>query len=226
MEHIVTSQTLARPVEIPVEAVRDQLVAAAQDHVLRPGQAVDLPALAARTRLSEPTLRLTLALLAEEGLLCVDGPDTYALRAPSSTEVLDIYDARAGIEGFSARLLAERNDPVLNLQLYRVIDAALACPDYDDRAYFDANHRIHRAMVAGTGNGFLLKCFDDLWRRGAAFGLFAAIENVDFLASLAEHTALVDAIATGDGSLAADRMIAHVRDGYFLKLDASLREPL
>lgn len=221
----MTTQAPARPVTIPVQAVRDQLVAAARDNTLLPGQGVSASQLAGKLSCPETDVQMTLPLLVDEGFLKEDGSGGFILRILAPSEVLDLYNARAGIEGFSARLLAERNDPVLNARLFNVIDEAVSCPDYDTRAYFDANHRIHRAMVAGTENRFLLRCFDDLWRRGAVFGLFATIENVDFAASLAEHTALVDAIATGDGSLSADRMIAHVRDGYFLKLDASQRGP-
>ncbi len=221
----MTTQAPARPVSIPVQAVRDQLVAAAQDNTLTPGQAVSATQLAEALSCPETAVQMTLPLLVDEEFLQVDGNGAYILRNLAPSEILDLYNARAGVEGFSARLLAERNDPALNKRLYKVINEAVSCPDYDARAYFDANRRIHRAMVAGTENRFLLRCFDDLWRRGAVFGLFATIENVDFAASLAEHTALVDAIATGDGSLSADRMIAHVRDGYFLKLDASQRGP-
>ncbi len=209
-----------------LDRVRDRILAEVRAGTLRPGRTIAPEPLADDLGLAVTEVRALLGRLVDEGFVYGDGPKGgLAIRQLAETEVLDLYNARAGIEGFSARLLAERNDPALNKRLLGVISATARMDERSERAYFDANHMIHRSIVAATDNAFLLGFFDNLWRRGACFGLFASIEKVDVSASLAEHTALVEAIATGDGAMAAERMIAHVRDGYFLFLDARQDSP-
>ncbi|MCC5984261.1 MAG: GntR family transcriptional regulator [Rhodobacteraceae bacterium] len=213
-----------------LDRVRDRILADVRAGVLKPGRVIAPAALAADLGLAEDTVRALLGRLVDEGFLhgaAAEGAPEggLAIRELGETEVLDLYNARAGIEGFSARLLAERNDPALNRRLLDVIGGAARMDARSEQAYFDANHMIHRSIVSATDNAFLLGFFDNLWRRGACFGLFASIDKVDVGASLAEHTALVEAIATGDGAMAAERMIAHVRDGYFLFLDARQDSP-
>lgn len=227
----MTNPTQAALAEVAVvrsllDRVRDRILADVRAGVLKPGRMIAPAALAADLGLAEKDVRALLGRLVDEGFVHADGPEGgLAIRELGETEVLDLYNARAGIEGFSARLLAERNDPGLNRRLLDVIGAAARMDAHSEQAYFDANHMIHRSIVEATENAFLLGFFDNLWRRGACFGLFASIDKVDVGASLAEHTALVEAIATGDGAMAAERMIAHVRDGYFLFLDARQDSP-
>ena len=48
--------------------------------------------------------------------------------------------------------------------------------------------------------------------------LFATIQLVDLSRSLGDHMALIDAIETGNGSVAAEKMISHIRDGKELQM--------
>ena len=64
--------------------------------------------------------------------------------------------------------------------------------------------------------------FDNIWNRGTAFRLFAAIEKVDLAKSLGDHMALVDAIETGDRTVALDAFIEHIQDGFDLQMAASI----
>ena len=85
---------------------------------------------------------------------------------------------------------------------------------------FNANRAIHRRFVELVENRYLLEMFDNIWNRGIAFRLFAAIEKVDLSKSLGDHMALVDAIETGDMVVALEAFIDHIRQGYELQNEA------
>jgi DNA-binding GntR family transcriptional regulator len=46
------------------------------------------------------------------------------------------------------------------------------------------------------------------------------LQGIDLRQSLGDHQSLADAIETGDGNIAAEKMIAHIRNGYQLQLNA------
>ena len=60
--------------------------------------------------------------------------------------------------------------------------------------------------------------FDNIWNRAASYQLFASIDNVDLSNSLGEHMKLVDAIETGDRTLALEACIDHIEDGFALQM--------
>lgn len=63
------------------------------------------------------------------------------------------------------------------------------------------------------------------YKARACCALFARIDKMDIGALVARRTALVEALAAGDGATAAERMIAHMRDGNVLFLDARQGRP-
>ena len=70
-----------------------------------------------------------------------------------------------------------------------------------------------------SDNRYLLEFFDNIWNRGSSYTIFSTLENTDLARSLGDHMSLVDAIETGNDSLAAEKMIAHITDGYRLQLE-------
>ncbi len=85
------------------------------------------------------------------------------------------------------------------------------------RTYFTANRNIHRSFVEATKNGIMLDFFDTIWSRGTSFTLFASISADSLADSLGDHMNLVDVIETGDGTRAAEAMIAHIKNGLELQ---------
>ena len=167
--------------------------------------------------ISRTPIREALFRLEQEGILSVSGRGGFKIRIPDEGEIDELYGARAAIEGYSARLLAEAGTPETLARLRQEITALEDLRDTSVRAYFEANMAIHRAFVAAAGNRFLLEQFNNIWGRGSSFALFAEIRKQSMARSLGNHTALVDAIASGDGCLAAEKMIEHILDGRDLQ---------
>ena len=116
--------------------------------------------------------------------------------------------------------LAAQNDGFKNRELRATIEREENISSPTVQAYFDANRNIHRRFVELVENRYLLEMFDNIWNRGTAFRLFAAIEKVDLANSLGDHMALINAIETGDKGVALEAFIDHIQDGFDLQMEA------
>ena len=212
--------SLSKPRIRLADQVYNQILQAIHNHVIMPNERIVQEKLADELQISRTPVREALLRMEQEGILQRSKHGGFIIRKLTTQEIAEIYDTRASIEGFAARLLAERNDKKLNDQLRQVIRKKEAMIDHNVHTYFQTNLTIHRIIVEATGNHLLLEFFDNLWNRGSSYTLFAAIYNVDLAESLGDHVALIDTIETGVGSVAAERMINHIRAGLQLQIRA------
>ena len=206
--------------------VYDQLVSAIMDKAIGPDDRLVQEKLAAELDISRTPVREALLRLEKEGVLCVANSGGFRLARISEEETLELYQARAAIEGQAARILAARNDPKDIEKLRDVIARTEASKHSTTRDYFVANRTIHRAFMEAAGNRFLLEMFDMIWGRAMAFHLFSVIEYVDIASSLGKHQTLVDAIATGDRGHALEVFTDHIQEGFDLQVDGLRHSPV
>lgn len=200
------------------DEVYDQLVRAIMDREIGPEDRLVQEKLAAELDISRTPVREALLRLEKEGVLHLANSGGFRLAKISEEETLELYQARAAIEGQAARILAARGD-VEELEKLRVlIRQTEDLKNPTTRDYFVANRTIHRAFMVAAGNRFLLEMFDMIWGRAMAFHLFAAIENADISKSLGNHIELVDVIAKGDRGEALEAFTAHIQEGFELHL--------
>ena len=209
---------LSQPRVRLADQVYDQIMQAIRDGSISPDDRIVQEKLAEVFEISRTPIREALFRMEQEGILVVAGRGGFRIRRLEQDEIAELYGARASIEGFAARLLAETGGPETFDRLRKQIAEAEDLKENTVQAYFDANMSIHRAFVQATGNRFLLEFFDNIWNRGSSFTLFASIRGADLSKSLGDHLGLVDAIETGDGSAAAEKMIAHIYDGQTLQM--------
>ena len=176
--------------------------------------------LAAEMEISRTPVREALLRLEQEGVLVTSPRGGFTLYKMGEGEVRELYQARAAVESQVARILASQNDGFKNRELRATIEREENISNPSVKAYFDANRAIHRRFVELVENRYLLEMFDSIWNRGTAFRLFAAIEKVDLANSLGDHMALVEAIETGDRTVALDAFIEHIQDGFDLQMAA------
>ena len=176
--------------------------------------------LAAELEISRTPVREALLRLEQQGVLVSAARGGFKLYQMSEAEVRQLYQARAAIEGQAARILASKNLPELNQQLRDTVEREEAISEPSVKAYFEANRAIHRRFVELIDNTYLLDMFDNIWNRAVSYQLFAAIENVDLSNSLGDHMKLIDAIETGDVTIALETYIEHVTDGFNLQISA------
>jgi len=176
--------------------------------------------LASELDISRTPVREALLRLEQEGVLVAAKRGGFKLHRMTETEVRQLYQARAAIEGQAARILASQNKSSLNDQLRSTILQAEKNVAPNVKAYFEANRNIHRKFVELIDNQYLLDMFDNIWNRAVSYQLFSTIEKIALSESLGDHIKLVDAIETGDKTVALETYIDHVTDGFNLQISA------
>lgn len=161
--------------------------------------------------ISRAPIREAARLLESEGLLSFDPNRGFTVRQLTFRELMDVFDVRICIERHAARLAATRRDPALLATLadrYRAILDASETADRSGEA--EADFSFHHAIVNASGNARLLRLYDDA---AAELRLILSlVGSVDTGRAIARsHEPLIDAIASGDPVLAADRMEDHIR---------------
>ena len=202
------------------DEVYEQLMAAILSGEIGPDDRLVQERLAAEMEISRTPVREALLRLEQDGVLITSPRGGFTLYRMNEGEIRELYQARAAVESQAARILAAQNDPLKNHELRATIEREENIASPTVQAYFDANRNIHRRFVELVDNRYLLEMFDNIWNRGVAFQLFAAIEKVDLSKSLGDHIALVDAIETGDKTIALEALIDHITDGFQLQMEA------
>ncbi|MEE2716854.1 MAG: GntR family transcriptional regulator [SAR324 cluster bacterium] len=201
------------------EVYRQVFSAILSGHI-EPGERIVQEKIAAEINVSRTPVREALLRLEQEGILEIASRSGFRIRKITDAEVRQIYQAREAVEGYSARIMAESGTPTQHNAIETVIAQEQQSQPDGIEDFFRANKRIHRTIVEQTDNRHLLEMFDSLWNRGISFRLFAAISNVDLAESLGEHQVLVDTIRVGSPEAAEAAMVAHIRDGLDLQLEA------
>lgn len=216
-------KSLSQPRVRLADQVYDQIMQAIRDGTISSDDRIVQEKLAEEFEISRTPIREALFRMEQEGILEIAGRGGFRIRTLGQDEIAELYGARAAIEGFSARLLADADDSRACERLRKFITKAEDLKEDTVQAYFNTNMAIHRSFVEAAGNRYLLEFFDNIWTRGLSFTLFATIRESDLPKSLGDHLALVDAIEAGDGSFAAERMISHICEGKDLQIEAAAR---
>jgi len=176
--------------------------------------------LATELDISRTPVREALLRLEQEGVLVTAKRGGFKLHRMTESEVRQLYQARAAIEGQAARILASKNNRSVNQQIRQAILQQEKNVEPTVKSYFDANRNIHRTFGELISNQYLLDMFDNIWNRAVSYQLFSTIDNIDLSQSLGDHMVLLDAIETGDKTVALETYIEHVTDGFNLQITA------
>jgi len=179
---------------------------------IRPGDAIVESELAAELQLGRTPVREALKRL-EADRLVVSFPrrGTYATGVDVA-DLRDISQIRVNLEPVAAHAAAENATAPVRSELTELADRieALDIDNIDRRELMQWDVRVHRAMYRATGNPHLedvLVRYDNLATR--IFCLF--LERMPTVARhVAEHVALLRAIAAGDADGAAGIARDHV----------------
>ncbi|MBV9555698.1 MAG: GntR family transcriptional regulator [Pseudolabrys sp.] len=121
---------------------------------LKPGDRLSELSVVERLGISRTPIRMALVRLEEEGLLEALPSGGFAVRAFSERDIYDAIELRGTLEGFAARIAAERGVPAALLaqmkDVLRDMDALVAkrtltVDDFSD--YVDLNGRFHALLI-------------------------------------------------------------------------------
>lgn len=199
-----------------VDDVYDQLVVLIVDGHVAPEDPLSIDALAREFGVSTSPVREALARLEATGLIRRMAMRGYRVApALEAAELRDLMDARMLIEpGAAGRAAAASPRESTIAALDAAVEDLARAPrgsSYESfRDYYEADRRFHHAVVAGTGNRFVVQSYEALGGQFQRFRLFSGRGVTDADATIAEHRAVRDAIAAGDSLVAASAMHAHL----------------
>lgn len=156
-------------------------------------------------------LRAALVQLVHEGLVEHERNRGAKVRLVGESEAVEILETRAALEGLIARKAAENAtaDDVAKLQ--EILESMRAYRDDGDLvAASDANTGLHAAIVRIAGHRTAARLVSTLNSQIVRFQYRTILQPGRPERSLAEHGAIVEAIAAGDGDAAEAAMRAHL----------------
>jgi len=142
--------------------------------------------------------------------------DVYPRRGVFVTSVnirdlASLSEVREVLEGYAARLAAERATEDDQRELATLIDECRRKSGLDRRGLIDLDQRIHRHVYRCTHNGFLETTLDEYYVLALRIW-FLALDRVERLdEAVREHRELLEAIRDRDGERAENAMRRHVQ---------------
>lgn len=179
---------------------------------LAPGSWIDELKLAEEYGISRTPLREALKVLATEGLVTMKVRRGAYVTEVSEQDLSDVYHLLALLESDAASVVAERATPG-ELQELQALHEQLEASVADRETFFRINEAFHRKLLALANNRWRDQMVSDLRKVMKLNRHHSLLKSGRLQESLAEHRALMAALQARDGSLAAQRMREHFRNG-------------
>ena len=176
---------------------------------------LDERSLAGQLGISRTPVREAVARLAQEGLVEVVARKGVFIVRKTRDEILETITVWAALESMAARLAAELAT-VGEIDALKRLAAAYDTDDARARVdeYAEANIRFHQAILEAGRCAMLKDIADGLLVHVRAVKSRAMHEADRAVRSVADHRAIVDAIAMRDPDLAGERVLKHTMGLY------------
>lgn len=176
---------------------------------LASGERLNEVELAAALGISRGPLREAIQRLRSEGLLtAVSGRGAF-VRTFTPDGLRDLYEVRVALEGHAVRIAANVASRAaiaeLRAMVERTGEALTVCSPGPDALEF------HQQVVALTGNSALIEAATEAHRQVSLVRARSGHVSGRAREALAEHRAVLDRMAVGDGDGAAALMTEHLR---------------
>ena len=177
---------------------------------LSPLSVIDEQALGEELDLGRTPIREALHRLAAEGLVLIAPRRGMFVAEISITDLQKIFEVRVVLEGFCARLAAQRTSQEQVAQIEATLQELDQVPDRDWRAVMKIDERFHELIYQAADNEFLT---DELSRLHAlSLRLwYLVLDGVeDVRGEVAVHREIIPALKAGDGAWAEALMQKHL----------------
>lgn len=128
------------------------------------------------------------------------------------TDVLrQIIEARLAFEPVAAELAAKRASKTQLKRIHDTFEGMVRAPKNARKLWVDADLEFHLAILAASGNVFLMRLGDALSHALEEIFVRSSAKREDYRSVLAEHKAVLDAINAGDSVLARSLMLGLIK---------------
>jgi DNA-binding GntR family transcriptional regulator len=204
------------------EEIAFRLRAEILDGKLPPGTRLQHEELATRFGVSRTPIREALRQLQAVNLVVVSPNRGASVRVPSRTEVVEMYELRADLEGFACELACERASGADLAELERIqtrltdtVAGAEQLADVElDNAVGTWNTAFHACVHRAAGNQTLVKHIEDLqssFPRDSVWRAIAHDQTALITMNVREHEAIAAALRDRAPGPARRAMRDHVR---------------
>ena len=179
---------------------------------LEPGSSMQETKLSDALGVSRTPLREAIKLLAAEGLVQLRPNRSPRIADIETDNILELFEALAGIERLAAELAAQRMTE-RELQRLRLLQARMENYHRDGKLddYFAINGEIHGLIVRAARNAPLREAHETLLSRAERARYLALGAERRWSNSVEEHAAILAALEARDGEAAGRLLSAHVQ---------------
>jgi DNA-binding GntR family transcriptional regulator len=189
------------------------LVQAIRDGVYGAGARLVESRLTQALGVSRGTLREVFRRLEADGLVRLEANRGAIVRALTRQDIIELLQVRELLEGFAARLAAQRSSDIGNQARIRQALETIGAARRDPRGfdYLEDNEEFHRLILELSGNRTLAQQIRQLQMPYMRARYFDQLKADDWNRSLNEHEQILQALLDADEVLAEQLMRAHVR---------------
>ncbi len=175
-----------------------------------PLSAIDESVLMAKLEIGRTPIREALQRLASEDLVSIAPRRGIFVADVSITDLQKIFELRMVLEGFSARLAAERATVPQIAGLGVVIRELDAVPDEDTQALLAIDERFHTLLYQAAGNQFLADSLEHL--QALSFRIFYLVLNRlgSVRWTVEQHREIIEVLQVQDGARAEALLQQHI----------------
>lgn len=188
---------------------------------LTPGTPLRQEQLAERFNVSRQPVQQALLLLRNQGLVREFGRRGLEVAPLDRDFVSHLYDLRELLDGYAARLAAERRTETWLEQIAGIV--RMGEQAFSDRAFarmISADVEFHRGVVEASGNPLLVESTAVMWRNVQRVMGEVLLRGGSPAWVWEDHAAILDAITRGDAVHAEELARRHAAHGEQLILDA------
>lgn len=212
------------PVKVRRALLKDQAYARLKQHIqetiFEPGAFLSERKLAIQLGMSKTPVKAALERLESEGFVSVSPQQGIVVRDISVDEIADQFEIRLALESFVLRnvsgKLSIENESAIRMNLLR---QELAVRQSDMTAAIALDAEFHGIFCECLGNQEIIRVMSQLREKiHRVIGRVFRRHEERIESSWKEHTAIADAVLSGDAEIAVEKLQDHLKYGQELLL--------
>ena len=176
---------------------------------LAPGEVVREEALQRQLGIGRTPIREALQRLARDQFVTVIPRRGMLVSSIDVSELSLLFETRAMMEPYAARLACMRGTDADWDEMQRVIDASAAAAG--DEALLEVDRRCHEIIWNAAGNRFLTDTLDVLYAQSDRVWHMYLADVADTRHAVDEHAGILALLRAGDADVVAAALEAHVK---------------